>query len=105
VSEEDILTYRNSEQMSALLKYQAERAQQYYDSAYSFLAEQDRYAQRSGLIMAAIYEQLLKTIVKRNYPVLVGRVSLNPLQKLWLAWNTARKEKLRHQKYLHTCQT
>jgi phytoene synthase len=105
VNIDDIVQNKNSTAMQELFKFQANRAQQYYDEAFSSLAEQDRYAQRSGLIMAAIYRRLLTAIADRNYNVFAGRISLNPLHKLWLAWNTARKEKLRHQKYQQTCQT
>ena len=105
VDETDILRNKNTLALRELLKFQAQRAQEYYDKAYALLSEQDRYAQRSGLIMAAIYQRLLKTIAGKDYNVLAGRISLNPFLKLWLAWNTARKEKLRHQKYIQTCQT
>ncbi|WP_455209789.1 presqualene diphosphate synthase HpnD [Kaarinaea lacus] len=105
VSENDILQNNPSSQLRELLEFQAQRAREYYDKAYSLLSEQDRYSQRTGLIMAAIYQRLLKAIADKNYDVMGGRISLNPLLKLWLAWNTARKEKLRHQKYLQTCRT
>jgi phytoene synthase len=105
VSKNDILQNNNSAAVRALLEFQAQRAQEYYDKAYGLLSEQDRYAQRTGLIMAAIYQRLLQTIVNKNYDVMAGRISLNPFHKLWLAWNTARKERLRHHKYLQTCQT
>ena len=104
VNETDILQNQNSAQMRALLEFQAQRAQEYYNKAYSLLSEQDRYSQRTGLIMAAIYQRLIKSIIEKNYDIFAGRISLNPFAKLWLAWNTARKEKLRHQKYLQSCQ-
>jgi phytoene synthase len=103
VSEQDILQHRNSDNMKALLQHQAQRAHQYYDLAFEELPEQDRYSQRSGLIMATIYLNTLKAIEKDNYPVLDARVSLTPIHKLWLAWRTARSEKKRHKKYLQTC--
>lgn len=103
VDDNDILLNKDSTAMRALLEFQAQRAQEYYDKAYALLSEQDRYAQRAGLIMAVIYRRLLKTIVDKNYPVMTGRISLNPFYTLWLAWNAARKERLRWQKYLQTC--
>jgi phytoene synthase len=104
-SEEDILQYRTTSAVRNLLKFQVQRAQGYYDQAYSYLAEEDRYLQRSGLIMAAIYRQLLHKIERKNYEVLDGRISLTPLRKFWLAWSTARNEKRRHEKYLQTNQS
>ncbi|HEY3486902.1 MAG TPA: hypothetical protein VGL10_02445, partial [Gammaproteobacteria bacterium] len=53
----------------------------------------DRYNQRSGIIMAAIYEKLLDEIEADGYRVLEQRISLTPLRKLWIAWRTARREK------------
>lgn len=105
VSESDILESRANEAMARLLKFQSERAKSYYEKAFSFLPEQDRYSQRSGLIMAAIYLNTLQVIEKDSTRVLDGRISLTPIKKLWLAWTTARSEKRRHKKYLQTCRT
>ena len=54
------------------------------------LPAQDRKAQRTGLIMAAIYRTLLDEIARDGYKVLDRRTSLTPLRKLWLAWRTWR---------------
>lgn len=102
VTEQDILSFKDTEALHELLKFQAQRAHQYYEKAYSYLAEKDRYNQRSGLIMAAIYREVLYTIEKENYSVMRGRISVSPFKKLWLAWKTARSEKQRHTKLL-TC--
>ncbi len=81
--------------MKRLLALQAERAQSYYDKAFSELPEQDRRAQRSGLVMAEIYHHLLERIIEQNYPVLRKRVSLPTWQKLWLAWRCVWRENKR----------
>jgi len=75
-----------------LFAFQAERAETYYSQAQQILPEKDRYQQRTGLIMAAIYHTTLQKIKKTNYPVLTKRVRINPIHKLWIAWTTARKE-------------
>jgi len=105
VSETDITEHHFTENMVDLLKFQSDRAHDYYQKAFEHLPEQDRYTQRSGLIMAAIYLNTLQAIEKDNYRVLDGRISLTPIKKLWLAWKTARSEKKRHKKYLQTCRT
>ena len=105
VKESDILESRVTDAMTDLLRFQSERAKQYYEKAFAFLPEQDRYSQRSGLIMAAIYLNTLQVIEQNNTRVLEGRISLTPIKKLWLAWKTARTEKRRHKKYLQTCRT
>ncbi|WP_455365470.1 presqualene diphosphate synthase HpnD [Kaarinaea lacus] len=105
VSEADILNHRFTDNVAKLLKFQSERARDYYEKAFQYLPEQDRYTQRSGLIMAAIYQNTLQAIEKDQHRVMNGRVSLTPIKKLWLAWKTARSEKKRHKKYLQTCRT
>ncbi|MEW5756706.1 MAG: presqualene diphosphate synthase HpnD [Pseudomonadota bacterium] len=98
VSDDDILYGRQTEQATELMKFQAERAREYYRKAFELLPEQDRYAQRSGLIMAEIYLTVLAEIEADGYRVLERRISLTPLRKLWLAWKTARREKKRQRK-------
>jgi phytoene synthase len=97
VSEQDILQSRTGEGVKNLLNFQSQRARDYYALAFSLLPEADRYAQRSGLIMAGIYLAVLQRIEKDSAQVLTRRVSLSPLHKLWLAWRTARREKRRSQ--------
>lgn len=76
-----------------LFAFQAARAADYYSKAESQLPDQDRYAQRTGLIMAAIYRALLGEIERDGFRVLEHRVHLTPLRKLWIAWRTARSIK------------
>ncbi|HEY0267615.1 MAG TPA: squalene synthase HpnD, partial [Methyloradius sp.] len=60
-----------------------------YDKAFSQLPKEDRKAQRTGLIMAAIYRAVLDEIkLDGAQRVLNSRTSLTPLRKLWLAWIT-----------------
>lgn len=89
---EMLKTEQYSPEVLQLLAHQAERAETYYTDAMTNLPEPDRYQQRTGLIMAAIYHAILKKIVRKSYPVLTQRVNINPIQKLWIAWRTARKE-------------
>lgn len=93
VSVETLLQFKTTEPIRKLFEFQAQRARGYYRSALQQLPAADRYQQRSGLIMAAIYERLLDEIGADGYRVLEQRISLTPLRKLWIAWNTARREK------------
>lgn len=99
VSENDILTHHCNESVRNLMDFQAERAKQYYDEAFALLPEEDRYSQRTGLIMAAIYMATLNIINRDSCQVMEKRVSLSPIRKLWLSWKTAKKEKRRHSRY------
>ena len=89
VKEGDILKKKETPEFNELMRYQAERAKRYYDQAYSQLPDEDRYNQRCGLIMAAIYRATLDEVERDGFHVLQHRISLTPLRKLWLAWKTA----------------
>ncbi|HMA87454.1 MAG TPA: presqualene diphosphate synthase HpnD [Burkholderiales bacterium] len=88
VTAADITATRYSEAFADLMRFQARRAEKFYDRALATLPAADRRAQRPGLIMAAIYGALLAEIERDGFRVLSARVSLTPLRKLWLAWKT-----------------
>jgi phytoene synthase len=84
----DILNAKYSEEFKALMQFQYTRAQALYDEAMQCLPAEERRAQRTGLIMAAIYRALLVEIEHDGFQVLHQRISLTPIRKLWLAWKT-----------------
>jgi phytoene synthase len=84
----DILNGKYSDNFTALMQFQAERAEKYYAQAFAQLPAVDRKSQRPGLIMAAIYRTLLDEIRHDNYQVLHQRIALTPVRKLWIAWKT-----------------
>jgi len=84
----DLLHAKHSTRFEALMRFQVERAQRYYDEAFALLPPEDRRAQRPGLIMAAIYRTLLNEIARDGFHVLDHKISLTPIRKLWLAWKT-----------------
>jgi phytoene synthase len=88
VTAADILNFRHTDKFEALMKFQAARAQGFYDEALGLLPKADRRAQRPGLMMAAIYRTLLDEIERDGFHVLNQKISLTPLRKLWLAWKT-----------------
>lgn len=93
LTSQDILEKKYTENFKALMIYQAKRARDYYEKALLALPESDKYRQRCGIIMAAIYFSLLKEIESLDFNVMNQRVSLTPLRKLWIAWKTKRKIK------------
>ena len=93
VDPNSILAYQQTTELVELLRFEAQRARTYYAKAKSLLPEPDRYQQRAGLIMAAIYEATLTELEKEDFQVMRHRLSLTPLRKFWLAWKTARHEK------------
>lgn len=93
VSPDALTKNQTTPSLRNLFEFQAQRARRYYRSALENLPDEDRYAQRTGLIMAAIYEKILNEIEADGYRVLEHRINLTPLRKFWIAWRTARREK------------
>ncbi|MEA3242108.1 MAG: squalene/phytoene synthase family protein, partial [Pseudomonadota bacterium] len=100
INPHDLLNARVTDRLHEMLGFQAQRARRYYQRAMSHLPPADRYAQRSGLIMAEIYRTLLDEMEADEFRVMQQRLSLTPLRKLWIAWRTARKEHRWHHKQL-----
>jgi len=93
VNKADLNKPITSDAIKALLKFQVQRAEEYYQKAYQLLPKQDRYSQLSSLIMADIYRTLLREIEMDDYRVMEHQIKLTPLRKLWIAWKTYRREK------------
>jgi phytoene synthase len=88
VAEADILQSRHTPPFRELMAFQATRAREHYARAFAQLPACDRKAQRAGLVMAAIYRDLLEQIEKDGFLVLDRRTLLTPPRKLWLAVKT-----------------
>jgi phytoene synthase len=86
VTAADIVNAHETENFQKLMAFQVERARRYYRQAFEHLPAVDRKAQRTGLIMAAIYQAVLDEVVASGCHVLKERVSLTPGYKLWLAF-------------------
>lgn len=99
VNRQDLTHPVSSDAVQALFQFQADRAREYYRKAFSELPDEDRYAQRTGLIMAEIYQSLLDEIEEDGFRVLEHRIKLTPIRKLWLAFRAARREKKRFKQY------
>ena len=92
VSRQELMLGRETEAMTALFADVADRARHHYERAFTALPDEDRFPQRTGLIMAAIYRKLLDTLAADGYRVMSRRYRLPAWRKLWLAWRTARRE-------------
>ncbi len=88
VTTDDLILFRETPEVAALLKFQAERARSWYEKAHGALPAVDRRSQRAGLIMGAIYARLLDEVEGEGARVLNHRVSLTPMTKLWTACRT-----------------
>lgn len=88
VSEEDILEGRETDAIKALISFQIERAESFYDKALNELPKEDAKLQRTGLMMAAIYRTLLREIKTEPEKVLNSKTSIPPFRKFTLALHT-----------------
>jgi phytoene synthase len=88
VTTDDLILFRETDEIAALLRFQAERAKAFYARAMAALPASDRKQQRAGLVMAAIYRKLLDEVESEGARIMNRRVSLTPLVKLWTAWRT-----------------
>lgn len=93
VRQQDLIAGNHTDNIRALLAHQAQRARDYYQRAFEHLPDEDRYRQRSGIIMGEIYRTLLDEIQRDDFRVLHHKVALTPVRKLWIAWRTARRER------------
>ncbi len=89
VTAADLFGRRVTPAFIALMTVQVARARAFYARALAALPKSDRRAQRPGLIMAAIYQALLRAIERDGFRVLDHRISLSPLAKAWIAWKTS----------------
>jgi phytoene synthase len=91
VATDDLILFRETPAVAALLAHNVARARGFYARALAQLPAADRRAQRAGLIMGAIYAKLLDEVAAEGAGVMNRRVSLTPLRKLWIAWRTWRR--------------
>jgi 15-cis-phytoene synthase len=98
VSEDDILHGVYSPSFVALMEFEARRARDFYARAEAALPNEDRSSLVTAEAMRLIYGTLLDRIVKSNYRVFDGRLSLSAPRKLYLvgrAWASGRLGALR----------
>jgi phytoene synthase len=84
-----ILRCEHSQPFESLLGDMAQRAHRLYDEALAVLPAHERSQQRPGLIMAAVYRELLRLVASESFRVLNQRISVAPARKAWLAWRTS----------------
>ena len=80
-SEAELLGARHHERFLQLMKFQAERAHKFYDTAAALLPGEDRRSMVAAEIMASVYRSLLQQIERDNFRVFEKEYRLNRLQK------------------------
>ena len=99
VTEANIFNRENTVSFHKLMAFQASRAHQYYQDAFDTLPAQDRYRQKTGLIMAAIYESTLKEMENDELQILKHKIVIPPLRKIIIAIKTLLHEWRLHHIY------
>ena len=102
VTEKDIFSRKDNESFHNLISFNAERAHQCYRDAFDTLPLQDRYVQKTGTIMAAIYENTLNEMELDNLQVLKHKVVIPAPRKVIIALKTFFKEWWSYRKYKST---
>jgi phytoene synthase len=85
LSEEDVLAGRDSPSFRALVRFEVERAQTYYQAGDELLPLINAECRPALAALVSIYGRLLDEIARRDYDVLSSRVSLSAAEKLRLA--------------------
>ena len=79
----DLRARTNDKRFKALMRFEANRAEEFYRSARGHLAPRDRRAMTAAEIMREIYWKLLKDIRHDRYDVFAKRYRLSKPRKLW----------------------
>lgn len=85
VSEEDILSSRRTPQVLALIRFQCERAWDYFRKADEVFPHEDRALFFPARIMESIYRQILRRIEESDYDVFERKYSIARPYQLWIA--------------------
>ncbi|GMR16554.1 MAG: presqualene diphosphate synthase HpnD [Gammaproteobacteria bacterium] len=102
VTETQIFKRESTEAFHKLISFHAERAHKCYRDAFDALPVQDRYDQKTGTIMAAIYENTLNEMESDQLQVLNHKIAIPPLRKIIIALKTLFKEWWLYRKYKTT---
>lgn len=85
-SEDDILNCRYTPEFVNLMRFEVNRASDYFDSARAALQDDDKYFFFAARIMWSIYAHTLHRIELRNYNVFERRISISKLLKLLITF-------------------
>ncbi|MDC0322274.1 squalene/phytoene synthase family protein [Verrucomicrobiales bacterium] len=83
VTAEGILAFKPEAGFLDLMKFEAARADDYYEKAVAALPEVDRPAMRSAELMRAIYGRILARMRADNFNVFEKRYRLSKVRMLW----------------------
>ncbi|MCS7052122.1 MAG: presqualene diphosphate synthase HpnD [Ignavibacterium sp.] len=84
-SEDDLLNKKYSESFVNLMKFQVERAENYFKKAKESLPKEDEKNMFPAKAMQLVYLRILEKIKKYNYDVFSNNIRISNLEKLFIA--------------------
>lgn len=78
ISEEEIISLKNSKKIKTLVQNQADKAKKFYDLASKTLPIEDKKSQKISLVMGNIYYLLLTEIIKDNPEKILNQKTILP---------------------------
>jgi phytoene synthase len=92
VKEDDFKNYLKNDKIKDLMNYQIKRAKEFYTKAEGQLSQADKFKQLPGLMMGAIYYDLLLQIEDGDLSnILNEKTQLTPVRKLFIILKTIYK--------------
>lgn len=85
---EDLMAGRRGGGFLPLMRFEAARAENYFQKASSCLTLDERGRLAAATVMARSYYRLLQTLKKRDFPVFEGKVSLSRWNKIKILVST-----------------
>ena len=93
VSEEDILTLKQTEKVKNLFAFEIDKAQKLYNEARKILPREDFKTLLTARAMGAIYEEILLKLKQQTCLLCKKKIKLSKLQKLLILFRTWRENK------------
>lgn len=87
-SEDDLLHCRYTPGFLPLMRFEADRARDYFRRAAESLPSEDRKNMAAAEIMGRIYRETLETIARKEFRVFEDRIALSRARKICLALTT-----------------
>lgn len=97
--EEDLFAGRYTPEFANLMRFECDRARQYFDAARDALKDEDKYYFFAARIMWSIYAHLLRRIERSNYDVFKHRIALPRFLKLLIAFRYWLSHQLKYSRF------
>ncbi|WP_087657573.1 squalene/phytoene synthase family protein [Caballeronia terrestris] len=88
VTAADLINRKYSDEFTALMRFQVERARKALNDALAAIPPAERAGQRLLRAQAALALASLDEIEREGFQVLHQRIALTPIRKLWITWRT-----------------